>query len=122
MNMDYEKLIDPLCIPVIKILNEDLGVETMFCCQGKSRGEKSHHASEGYIACRITPRSREVILELVDLLSQRLDLPGDVCRVEFRYYSKRSSGGNDFIILRLKKLDDVSFVWTAMEEILNIIL
>ena len=118
--LDYRELIDPLCIPVIKILREDLGVETMFCCQGKSKKDLDHHSISGYIACKITQRNKEILLELADLLSQRTDLEPSICSLQIRYNSKRATyKGNDAVILRLRPLEDVEVVWKVMEEILK---
>lgn len=59
--LDYEKLIDPLCIPTIKLLRENLGIETNFCCQGKSDIIDNHdHSLRGYISVTYTPKVYEM--------------------------------------------------------------
>lgn len=107
--LDYEKLIDPLCIPVIKILREDLGVETLFCCQGKSVDdpENSSHSISGYIACKKTPRNRDIIRKIPRLLRQKIDYP--VCNTETTPW---------FYTLRLRKLQNPGRVWKKIEEVL----
>lgn len=51
--IDYEK-IDPLVLPVIKYLREELGIDTEFSCQGMVKGEKKNppHSLAGYISAR----------------------------------------------------------------------
>lgn len=107
--LNYDKLIDPYCIPVIKILREDLGVETMFCCQGKSIDdpEDSDHSISGYIACKMTPRNRKIFRKISKLLRQKISFP--VCYIE---------ASSNALVFRLHRLQRPRKVWKRLEEIL----
>lgn len=109
--LDYEKIIDPLCIPVIKILREDLEVETMFCCQGKSEDDPkdSHHSLTGYIACRKTDRNREILRGILESLGKKINSTHPLGYIETT---------SRFVILRLRKLQKTKKVWESMEKIL----
>lgn len=66
-NLDYEKVIDPLCIPVIKLLREKMGIKTLFCCQGRSNEDGDHdHSSRGYIAVDYTPKAYMIFRQLYE--------------------------------------------------------
>ena len=115
-NINYEELIDKLCIPSIKILRENLKVNTLFCCQGKECKE-SHHSNTGYISAELNDRSEKVFISLAKQLSMLYEtLPNCLCSIEYRYsYTPR-------ITLRLKRLyneEKLRTVWAYIEKILK---
>lgn len=109
--LDYNKFIDPFCIPIIKILREDLGVETLFCCQGRSIDdpEDSHHSRTGYIACKKTDRNREILRGILRSLGTKINSPHPFGYIETSH---------NFVILRLRKLQKTRKIWKRMEEVL----
>lgn len=69
--IDYEVLIDPLCIPVIKLMREKFQIETLFCCQGQTltnrKSGKFFHSLCGYITAVSTPVSDMVFERLANI-------------------------------------------------------
>lgn len=114
--LNYEELIDELCIPTIKILRENLNVETLFCCQGSSV-PGDDHSKTGYISAILNDNAEKVFIELAKSLGQaENELPHDVCSIQYRYrYGPK-------IILRLKRLQDRNLLektWKYIETILK---
>lgn len=64
--IDYEALVDPLCIPVIKYLRENLGIDTQFCCQGRVKGKRNHSIS-GYISAIYSPAAVDTFRKIYKL-------------------------------------------------------
>lgn len=115
--MNYEEL-DKLCIPVIRILRETLGIETLFCCQGATYEERKiqKHSATGYIACKLDNKSEEVMIRIAKELGQQKDIPFNICSIQYRYPFR------PMIVLRLKRLmtsEQIERVWKRIEEILT---
>lgn len=62
--IDYEKLIDPILIPVIKYLREERSVDTRFCCQGSTEEDKHRHSIRGYICTIYSEEARKCLEEI----------------------------------------------------------
>ena len=116
--LDYHKLIDPLCIPSIKALREDLEVDTLYCCQGSTEEERkkgSDHSIMGYIAVADTPRNEKIFIDLARSLNHKTGL-SCIGYLELGFCGK--------IIFRLKKFTSRSPIkrekaWEIIEEILH---
>ena len=67
--INYEELIDPLCIPVIKYMREELGIDTQYCCQGMVKGEVKDppHSLSGYICALYSPATVETFRKIYKL-------------------------------------------------------
>lgn len=79
--IDYNKLIDPLCIPIIKHLREEKQIETLFCCQGRNKEDKPEreaqaHSLRGYITARRNEESINLLLKLYELEMTRWPMTG----------------------------------------------
>lgn len=60
-----KELIDELCWPSIKYINEKLDVETLYCCQGRDKSEMSHGLS-AYISFKRTDKAIKLGFYLID--------------------------------------------------------
>ena len=69
--IDYNKLIDPLLIPIIKYLREEKGIETMYCCQGSTKEDTHKHGRRGYIMAKYSPDAINELLKIFNSHSSR---------------------------------------------------
>lgn len=70
--INYNELIDPLLIPIIRYLREEKGVDTMYCCQGSTREDKTrHHSRQGYIMAKYSPKAVTELLKIFNSHSSR---------------------------------------------------
>lgn len=71
--LDY-KIIDPFCIPVIRFLREEKGIETMYCCQGKTSEDdpEEHHSKRGYIMAKYSEESFKELLKIFNSHASRI--------------------------------------------------
>lgn len=77
--IEYEKLIDPFCIPVIKYLREKKGIETLYCCQGETSEDAptEDHSKRGYIMALYSPQAVTEFLKIFNSHASRM--PYEFC-------------------------------------------
>lgn len=75
--IDYISLIDPFCRPVIKYMREELGIDTVDCCQGMIKGEKKTlpHSLSGYISAINSPAAFQTFLRIYEHEKSRSQKP-----------------------------------------------
>ena len=67
MKAPNKKLIDELCWPSIRFINEELNIETLYCCQGRSKEDIGDHGfGAGYIAFPRTIEAFKLICYLLE--------------------------------------------------------
>lgn len=71
--INYEEKIDPIILPVIKYLREELGIDTEFSCQGMVRGEKKDppHSLSGYISAKYSDSAFQTFHKIYELEKSR---------------------------------------------------
>lgn len=112
--IDYDSLIDPLCRKTIKLLREKFGVETSFCCQGRSVEDIEHHSNCGYIAAHKTQRDIFYLDGILgNVFRKYSSQKRKVRRLEFRNEIAIYLPRKLFTIKELKK------IWKEVEEYLE---
>lgn len=139
--IDYELLIDPLCRESIRILREELDIETLYCCQGKCQEDRISHSTRGYIVCVRTDFSRMVIRRLLEVIKRIKNDNNLELKFPKKYFKRDGTLKTDLIIPSLS-VDDykgtpricihffrmeflpkefLKYVWNEIEKELKII-
>lgn len=65
--------LDPIVVPVIQYMREQLGINTEFSCQGRVRGEKKNppHSLSGYISAKYSDSTFQTFFKIYELEKSR---------------------------------------------------
>lgn len=115
--LDYSQ-IDDLCKSIIHTCNEELGMKTLFCCQGRSQDDdmSEHHSLYPYIAFLDSDRTLRILKELIK--SKSTGLKADRLKLyyaPFRSIDKWVLKYRTPLGMRMKKIQLEKF-WNDLES------